>query len=97
MLNHYLAAIKFSAHSEQVGFWILFVFVVLIDLGFALSLGFDICGDPANDPQPPLDSQQAGKQFDHIPSYICKFITLFKLYVCIATLIQLWLVDPIVA
>ena len=69
MLNHAISAVKFSEHSEQVGFRIFFVFVVLIVVVLALSLGFDICGNPDCDPPQQLEQQQQGKQFDHMPLY----------------------------
>ena len=42
---------------------------ILIVAFSALSLGFDICGNPECDPPQPLEQQQQGKQFDHIPLY----------------------------
>ena len=62
------------------------VFVVLIVAFSALSLGFDICGNPECDPQQPLEQQQQGKQFDHIPfnPITLKSNISFNLYVCIA-------------
>ncbi|MGL6084115.1 MAG: hypothetical protein ACRC4N_17245, partial [Gammaproteobacteria bacterium] len=64
----------------------LVAFLYSYQLFIAFSLGFDICGNPENDPPQQSDPQQPGKQFDHDSSYICKSIMLFKLYVCIATL-----------
>ena len=66
----------------------LFECVVLIAALSALALGFDICGDPANDPPQKIEQYQQGKQFDHIPfnPITLKSNTLFNLYVCTADL-----------
>ena len=85
LINLALAAIKISDHLEQVGFWIFFVFVVLIDFGFALALGFDICGNPENDPPQQLEQQQQGKQFDHVNPITFKSNILFSI-ICIYAL-----------
>ena len=55
---------------------------------WVLSLGFDICGDPASDPQSPIEQQQQGKQFDHDNPINLKSIILLStyMYTCIATL-----------
>ena len=46
------------------------------------SLGFDICGDPATDPDPlePLEQQQQqGKLFDHTnPIFLLKLISIYN-------------------
>ena len=69
-----------------MGFWLLVVFVafVLIVAFSALSLGFDICGDPECDPPQNSEHKHQGKQFDHFPLHpiISKSNTLFYLYVC---------------
>ena len=66
----------------------LFVVRRLIVVVFAFALGCDICDNPECDPQPPIEQQQQGKQFDHVNPITLKSITLLStyMYTCIATL-----------
>ena len=65
------------------------MFSFLSIFGFALALGYDICGNPENDPpQPSIEQQQQGKQFDHVNPINFKSNILFSnyMYIRIATL-----------
>ena len=67
------------------------VLLVLLEFSllFVLPLGYDICGNPEHDPpQPSIEQQQQGKQFDHVNPINLKSIILLStyMYMCIATL-----------
>ena len=48
-------------------------------LSFVLPLGYDICGDPENDPPQSSIEQQQGKQFDHVNPITSKSNILFSI------------------
>ena len=83
----------------ELSLWSLFAFRYSYRFFFALSLGFDICGNPENDPPQQSDHQQPGKQFDHDNPIIFKSIILFATVCmhCYFVLNYDLISDPIVA
>ena len=59
----------------------LFVLIGFCRFVFALSLGYDICGNPESDPLQQTEHPQ-GKQFDHDYPITFKSIILFSTYMC---------------
>ena len=85
--NHSPPTVEISGFFAEVGFES-FRCSSFLSVLVAFSLGADECVNLESDPQPSIEQQQQGKQFDHINPIKLKSIILLStyMYMCIAIL-----------